>query len=408
MRKRLKCVRILCGILLSILLLFSMEPMKAYATEDGGLVAGGTYSVTANMSSLTFSGASQATNGQDYSATISNNGGCQLPGAITVTVGGTTLAAGSSTYTYSVRSGVVTIKGEAITGNIVISATATAHQWSKEYVVSVGASCTQQGSQNVVCEVCGMTSGAKGITATGHKFVNYVSNGDATCSKDGTKTATCSNPGCTATSTITDTGSRLSHTSSGKRINEVTATCLTEGYTGDLICECGAIMKYGEVIPVSGHSEIVVGAKAASCNVDGYTGDTVCRYCDTVLAEGTVISAMEEHSYGEWNTVLEATTLKVGRRERVCSVCGMKESELIPASKWGSFILPLCIIVLILVGALGVGCGVVYAIKRINYIPNPLENRNGEAGDEAMSEDTGDIANDGNAVTNESKSEDTM
>lgn len=44
----------------------------------------------------------------------------------------------------------------------------------------------------------------------GHVFVHYVSNGDATCLNDGTKTAVCARPGCEATHTITDKGSHLS------------------------------------------------------------------------------------------------------------------------------------------------------------------------------------------------------
>lgn len=45
------------------------------------------------------------------------------------------------------------------------------------------------------------------IPATGHSFTDYVSNGDATIYKDGTKTAKCDN--CSETDTVTDPGSRL-------------------------------------------------------------------------------------------------------------------------------------------------------------------------------------------------------
>lgn len=43
----------------------------------------------------------------------------------------------------------------------------------------------------------------------GHLFTNYVSNGDATSTEDGTKTAVCDREGCTATETVTDSGTRL-------------------------------------------------------------------------------------------------------------------------------------------------------------------------------------------------------
>jgi uncharacterized repeat protein (TIGR01451 family) len=51
------------------------------------------------------------------------------------------------------------------------------------------------------------------VTVTGgecqHTFGEYVSNGDATCTADGTKTATCT--ACGAQDTVADTGSKLPH-----------------------------------------------------------------------------------------------------------------------------------------------------------------------------------------------------
>ena len=209
MRRHFKGIKLLYFLVLCVFIMVIVVPMEAYAAE---------YSVTGNMSNLSFSGAAQATQGQDYSATISNNGGCSLPRDITVTVGGVTLAEGNSTYTYGARDGQVFIKGDVITGNIVISAAATGHQWSENDVVITGSSCTSQGTQSKYCLVCGLSSGNSSIAPTGHKFENYVSNKDATCSKDGTKTAICSNKGCSVTNTITDKGSRLAHTSTGKRV----------------------------------------------------------------------------------------------------------------------------------------------------------------------------------------------
>lgn len=378
MRKRLGSVKIiLYGIVLCVFLALITIPKETYARGQTQ------FTVTGNMSQLSFSGAAQAEFGKDYTATISNNGGCSLPAYITVTVGGTALAKGDSTYTYNAMSGTIVIKGEAITGNIVISATATEHQWSSESILVVGPSCTTQGVQSKYCMVCGLTTGNGGTAPTGHNFVNYVSNNDATCSKDGTKTATCSNPGCSQTNTITDTGSRLSHTTTGKRVNVKVATCTEEGYTGDMYCECGAKVRTGEKIPATEHDGIVMGKKNPSCIMDGYTGDTICRYCNEILETGTVIDSLESHSYGEWNTVLEATELKIGRKERVCSMCGMKESELIPASGMGGIALPICIIVLVIGVCVGLGFAIFYAVKKLRMAQNapqePVVDENAEA-----------------------------
>lgn len=55
------------------------------------------------------------------------------------------------------------------------------------------------------CKRCGAIEG----TNLGHSFVNYVSNNDATCTADGTKTAKCER--CDTHDTITDAGSAKGH-----------------------------------------------------------------------------------------------------------------------------------------------------------------------------------------------------
>ncbi len=56
-----------------------------------------------------------------------------------------------------------------------------------------------------VCEKCGESYGE----ALSHSFTDYVSNNDATCTENGTKTAKCDN--CEATDTVADEGSVIAH-----------------------------------------------------------------------------------------------------------------------------------------------------------------------------------------------------
>ena len=49
------------------------------------------------------------------------------------------------------------------------------------------------------------------INALAHDFHSYVSNGDATCTENGTETATCSREGCNATDTRTQENSSFNH-----------------------------------------------------------------------------------------------------------------------------------------------------------------------------------------------------
>lgn len=80
-----------------------------------------------------------------------------------------------------------------------------------EYVSNNDATCTKDGTKTGVCSVCGeeVTVTDEG-SALGHSFTNYVSNNDATCTEDGTKTAECDN-GCGKTDTITDEGTATGH-----------------------------------------------------------------------------------------------------------------------------------------------------------------------------------------------------
>ena len=63
------------------------------------------------------------------------------------------------------------------------------------------ATCTEAGS----CSVCGYSP----MPALGHSFTYYISNNDASCTANGTKTAKCDR--CDETDTIADIGSALGH-----------------------------------------------------------------------------------------------------------------------------------------------------------------------------------------------------
>ena len=88
------------------------------------------------------------------------------------------------------------------------------------YVSDNNATCEQDGTKTVKC----VRYGTGGCTATdtvtdtdsklGHFFEDYVSDNNATCEQDGTKTAKCvryGTGGCMAIDTVTDTDSKLGH-----------------------------------------------------------------------------------------------------------------------------------------------------------------------------------------------------
>ena len=191
-----------------------------------------------------------------------------------------------------------------------------------------------------------------------HSFTNYVSDGNATCTEDGTKTARCDY--CDATDTIPDAGSALGH-DMGSWETTVPATCTengeeqrtcsrcdhsesrvieavghrwdkgvvtreptedTEGERLYTCTSCGATRM--ESIPVIGHEhryEAVV--TAPTCTERGYTTYT-CKCGESYVAD--YVDALG-HSFGEWIVIQEPTTTEDGLEERSCSRCGHIEQR---------------------------------------------------------------------------------
>lgn len=81
--------------------------------------------------------------------------------------------------------------------------------------VTTPATCTEKGVRTYTCTSSSHTK-TEDIPALNHSFAGqeYVSDNNATCEQDGTKTAKCvryGTGGCTETDTVTDTGSKLGH-----------------------------------------------------------------------------------------------------------------------------------------------------------------------------------------------------
>ena len=147
-----------------------------------------------------------------------------------------------------------------------------AHTW-------VDATCTAPKT----CSICKVTIGEK----LDHTYNNYVSNNDATCTADGTKTGTCV---CGEKNTIADEGSMLDHeeeTVAGKD-----ATCTTTGLTEGKKCSvCDKIILAQEVIPALSHKEEAIAGKDATCTETGLTEGKKCSVCGVITIEQTVIPA---------------------------------------------------------------------------------------------------------------------
>lgn len=112
------------------------------------------------------------------------------------------------------------------------------HIWV-DYVSNGDATCLEDGTKTAACdrEGCGETNTIidEGSSPGQHQWTNYISNGDATCLEDGTKTAVCDRGNCGERNTITDEGSSLGHQWTNY-VSNGDATCLKDG-TKTAICD---------------------------------------------------------------------------------------------------------------------------------------------------------------------------
>ena len=111
--------------------------------------------------------------------------------------------------------------------------------------------CLEKGYTTHTCIRCEDNYVDSYIDELGHSFTEYISNDDATCTQDGTKTAHCDR--CDQTDTVIDEGSMLGHTE--EIIEGKEATCLEAGLTEGKYCLiCRTTLIEQEEIPVLGHN----------------------------------------------------------------------------------------------------------------------------------------------------------
>ena len=150
--------------------------------------------------------------------------------------------------------------------------------------------------------------------------------------------------------------------------NAKAATCTEDGYTGDTVCSvCGTEIKKGEVIPATGHTEVIDAAKAPTCTETGLTEGKHCSVCNEILVAQEVIPATGHkaekvpgkavtcteagltdgekcsvchavivaqkeipalgHSWGEWTVTTPASCTATGEETRTCDRCAATEKR---------------------------------------------------------------------------------
>ena len=184
--------------------------------------------------------------------------------------------------------------------------------------------CIETGILIVKCSVCNATE-ERPIEALGHDWSEEMTSEDSTyVYKECTR--------CHETEIIAWLSCEHETT---ELQNAKEATCTEAGYTGDEICtKCGETVKTGEEIPALGHTSaeaVRENEVAATCTEAGSYDEVVyCSVCGEEISRETKNVEAAGHSFGEWQEIKAATETEVGEKERICSVCGYKETAEIP------------------------------------------------------------------------------
>lgn len=203
---------------------------------------------------------------------------------------------------------------------------AKGHRWG-EFAVTKEPTCTEDGSKERVCEVCGEKETAA-IPAKGHTWGEFTVITEPKCVEDGLKEHTCTVCGAKETAAIP----ALGHTWGAFTV--ITEPKCEEDGLQEHICEvCEATESVA--IPALGHTwGAFTVTRPATCTVDGEQERT-CAACGKKETE--IIPA--GHKWGEWAVTVEPGCYSSGEQTRTCMVCGEKETEAIaPAHKFGEWV----------------------------------------------------------------------
>ena len=210
---------------------------------------------------------------------------------------------------------------------------------------STAATCTTNATVTYLCS-CGAEFTTELLGTAGHKLGEYTSNNDATCMADGTKTAHCTNTGCTYYVTTTDVGScNPDKHSFTNYVSNNDATCLDAGHkTASCDNGCGATdVKIDENAPALGHTWGTYESNGnATCEQDGTKtakcvryGQGGCTATDTVPDAGSKLG----HDFTDYIYNNNASYTEDGTETAHCNHAGCNETHTRKAegTRWALF-----------------------------------------------------------------------
>ena len=204
------------------------------------------------------------------------------------------------------------------------------HTWADEKTVDLAPSCIAEGSKSIHCTVCGAIDpdSIEVIPALGgqHTYdpnAEKVVDKEATCEEKGQKSIHCEVCGFPVEETIEELPA-LGH-DMGEAV-VVDPTCTKDGSSTKSCTREGCDHKEVEVTAALGHDLGEAVVVAPTCTEDGSSTRT-CSRCDHKEVE--VIAALG-HKYGD-AVVVDATCTEAGTSTVKCEICGHEEVTIIAA-----------------------------------------------------------------------------
>ena len=203
---------------------------------------------------------------------------------------------------------------------------------------------TKDETNHWYASTCGHTTEVSGKAA--HSFNDWTVTKAATEEAEGTKERSCTICGYTATEVI----EKLAHTH--KFATDWTKDATNHWYAST----CGhttevsgkAAHSFDDWTVTKAATEEAEGTRERSCTICGYTATEVIEKLDhthifatdwtsdathhwhaATCEHTTEVSGKAAHSFGDWTTTKEATEEVEGTREKSCTVCGYKVTEVI-------------------------------------------------------------------------------
>ena len=215
---------------------------------------------------------------------------------------------------------------------------ALGHDYHETRVVAP--TCTEIGYTDYTCKNCGKSKNENIVSATGHTFLNYVYNNNASCTQNGTESAQCER--CDAKDSRAKEGTMLAHEyewmHNSQSHYQVCVNCFLETEHGphrsdspateeneEICLDCGRVL----MPPLQHvHSMTLIEEKLPTCTKKGNIEHYFCHKCGKLFEDQYGLACVElqdveipaiGHKYK--SVVTEPTCTKQGYTSHICSQC---------------------------------------------------------------------------------------